>query len=204
MTAAAFVLSMALSSAVSFAGQAKPAAAAAKSAPAPVAITPPPDYLIGAGDVLIITFWMEPEMSTDSAIVRPDGMITLPLINDVPAMGLKPEQLRDRLAELSKKTLLEDPRVTVTVRAINSRKVYIVGGIQKAGAYDLLAPLTVLQLITIAGGTREFVSGKDIQIIREEGGKKRAIKFNLKEVQEGKNLDQDIPLKPGDTITIPE
>jgi len=204
ITAAALLLS----SAVSFAGQAKPAAAApaaaAQPAPAPAGITPPADYLIGAGDVLIITFWMEPDMTTDGAIVRPDGMITLPLLNDVPAIGLRPEQLRDRLAELAKKTVLVDPRVTVNVRQINSRKVYISGGIGKPGAYDLLVPMTVLQLISVAGGLGEFVSGKDILIIREEGGKTRAIKFNLKEVQEGKNLGQNIPLKPGDTITVPQ
>jgi polysaccharide export outer membrane protein len=202
-----------VSAAASFAGQAKPAAppaktgqaqpgAQAQSAQPPEGITPPADYLIGPGDVLIITFWKEPDMSAEQQ-VRPDGRITLPLLNDVSAMGLKPDQLRDRLAEMSK-NYLEDPRVTVGLRQINSRKVYIYGGIAKAGAYDLLTPTTVLQLISVAGGTREFVSGKNILIIRTEDGKPRGIKFNLKEVQEGKNLEQNILLKPGDTVQVPE
>jgi polysaccharide export outer membrane protein len=196
-----------LSSAVSFAGQTKPAAApaaAAKPAPAPPGITPPPDYLIGAGDVLIVTFWMEPDMTDANAVVRPDGMITLPLLNDVTAAGLKPEELRDRLAELSKKTLLEDPRVTVGVRAINSRKVFVVGSVQKPGPYDLLAPLDVMSLLSIAGGLREFTDGKKIRILRDEGGKQTSLLFNYREVEEGKNLSQNIQLKPGDRVIVPE
>jgi polysaccharide export outer membrane protein len=196
-----------LSSAVSLAAQAKPAPApapAAQAAQVPDGIAPPADYLIGAGDVLIINFWKEPDLTIESAIVRPDGMITLPLLGDVAAMGLKPEQLRDRLTAAASKNLLEDPRVTVGIRAINSRKVYITGGVAKPGPYDLLTPMTVLQLISVAGGPREFVSGKEIVIIRDEGGKQKALKFNLKEVQAGKKLEQNIPLKPGDTVNVPE
>ena len=201
-------------SATSSAGQAKPAApvsaaqtpaAKAPAAQAPAAVTPPSDYVIGAGDVLIITYWEEPAMSTDAAIVRPDGKVTLPLLNDVDALGMKPEQLGVRLTELSSKMAgLKDPRVTVTVRAINSRKVYIWGGISKPGAFDLLTPMNVMQLISIAGGPKEFVNGEKIVIIREEGGKQRPIKFNLKEVQQGLKLEQNIPLKPGDIISVPE
>lgn len=194
-----------------FAGQAKPAAPApGRSAPAPQApadptgITPPADYVIGVGDVLIINYWKEPDMSIDGAIVRPDGMITLPLINDVPALGLKPDQLANRLAALSGKAGLVDPRVTVVVRAINSRKVYIQGGIAKPGPYDLLTPLTVLQLISIAGGLKEFVDGDDIVIIRDEGGKQTPINFNLKDVRRGRRLEQNIQLKPGDVVNVPE
>jgi polysaccharide export outer membrane protein len=204
MTAAALLLS----SAASLAGQAKPVAqkpaAAAPSAQPAAGITPPADYLIGAGDVLIVTFWMEPDMTDANAVVRPDGMITLPLLNDVTAAGLKPEELRDRLAELSKKTLLEDPRVTVGVRAINSRKVFVVGSVQKPGPYDLLAPLDVMSLLSIAGGLREFTDGKKIRILRDEGGKQTSLLFNYREVEEGKNLRQNIQLKPGDRVIVPE
>jgi len=196
---------------VSFAGQAKPVApaqtakafAAQTPAAQPGALTPPDDYVVGVGDVLIITYWEEPKMSSDAAVVRPDGKITLPLINDVDVRGMRTDQLQVRLTELSKDQGLKDPRVSVGVRAINSRRVFIQGGVVKGGAYDLNTPMTVLQLISLAG-TKEFVSGKNIRIIREENGKKRAISFNLQEVQEGKNLDQDIPLKPGDTIIVPE
>ena len=188
-----------------FAGQAKPAAPApAAQAPAPTGITPPADYVIGIGDVLMINYWKEPDMSIDSAIVRPDGMITLPLINDVPAMGLKPDQLSDRLATLSRKAGLVDPRVTVGVRAINSRQVFIQGGIAKPGPYPLLVPTTVLQLISIAGGLKEFLDGDKITIIRDEGGKQVLIRFNLKEVQQGKKLEQNIQLRPGDVVNVPD
>ncbi len=202
-----------LSGAAAFAGQAKPAAPppadakpAAQAPAAPVGITPPADYVIGEGDVLIIHYWKEPDMSTDSAVVRPDGMITLPLLNDVPAKGLKPDQLASRLTELStKQGGLVDPRVTVGVRTINSRKVFIQGGINKPGPYDLLAPTTVLQLIAIAGGTSEFVDGEKIVIIRDEGGGKQIpLKFNLKDVRRGFKLEQNILLKPGDVVFVPD
>ena len=189
-----------LSVAAPLTAQTKSAAPAA-ALQATAGITPPPDYVIGIGDVLIINYWKDSEMTTD-AVVRPDGKITLNLLNDIEAAGLRTDQLHDRLLE--KSTMFEDPRITVGVRQINSRKVYISGGVQKTGQFDLIAPLTVLQLISLAGGTREFVKGKAITIIRDEGGKPRAIKFNLKEVQEGKRLEQNIQLRPGDVVLVPE
>ena len=198
-----------VSSVTSFADQAKPAApAAGAQQPAPtlaVGMTVPADYVIGAGDVLMINYWKEPDMTVESTVVRPDGMITVPLLKDVQAMGLKPDQLASRLEEMSAKQAgLNEPRVTVGVREIRSRKVYIQGGVAKPGAYDLLTPMTVLQLISIAGGLREFEDGSDITIIREEGGKQTALNFNLKEVQRGKRLEQNIQLKPGDSVNVPE
>lgn len=197
-----------LSSVASQAGQAKPAAqapAAAQPAQPPAGVTPPDDYVIGAGDILIITFWEEPQMSTPDAVVRPDGMITLPLLNDVPAKGLRTDQLRDRLTELAKKVeLLKDPRVSVAVRAINSRIVYIVGRVQKPGPYPLLGPLDVISLLALAGGPLDYADTKKIRILRDEGGKQRSMLFNYSEVEQGKKLEQNISLKPGDRVIVPE
>jgi polysaccharide export outer membrane protein len=203
-TATIAAASLLLAAAVSFAqatAPASPAPAAAKPAPVPQGVTPPDDYVIGVADVLHINYWMEPEMTADY-VVRPDGVITLPLLNDVPAEGLKPEQLRLEL--LKRSTQFKDPQITVVVKAINSRKVFIEGAVNKPGPYDLSAPLTVMSLISIAGSLREFTSGKNIVILRKEGGKQVAIKFNYEDVRQGKRLEQNIPLKPGDIVVVPE
>src|SRR6185295_7639137 len=151
-----------------------------------------------------INYWKDTEMTLDAAVVRPDGKITLPLLNDVDAAGRTPEQLRDQLMKASVK-ILEDPRVTVGIRQINSRKVYITGAVGKSGPIDLLTPMTVMQMISVAGGLKEFTSGKNITILRQEpGAKPTFFKFNYQEVLEGKKLEQNILLKPGDTITVPE
>ena len=196
---------------VNVAAQAKPAPQTVTVTPqAPAAkppatsatnVTAPPDYVIGPSDVLSINYRNEKDMTGDY-IVRPDGKITLPLLNDVDVLGLTPEQLKDRLLPPSAK-LLVDPTITVGIKAINSRKVYISGGINKPGPYDLLGPMTVVQLISSAGGLREFADGK-VTIIRTEGGKEQVFKFNYKEVLEGKNLRQNIWLKSGDTVLVKE
>jgi len=99
--------------------------------------------------------------------------------------------------------MFDDPRITVGVRTINSRKVYISGLVGKPGAYDLLAPLRVNQLIALAGGVNDFADEKNISILRVDGEKQEFFKFNFKEVKEGKNLNQNLLLKPGDSVTVP-
>ena len=190
-----------------------PATPAAAPAPAPApAVTPAPvvpagvelpaGYVVGPEDVLTIVVWREKDLSSD-VTVRPDGRITLPLINDVVAQGLTPDQLRDQLkAQFDK--YVEDSSVSVVVKQINSRKVFITGMVGKPGAYPLTSTMTVLQLISLAGSLREFTSGKNILIIRDEGGKQKALKFNYEEVREGTRLEQNIQLKPGDTVVVPE
>ena len=201
----AIVLAAALSAwAAPALAQSKPGAPTPAAQAAAQGITTPDDYVIGAGDVLIVTFWRDKDM-TGEAVVRPGGMITLPLLNDITAAGLKPAQLSERLKELAVKAkLYDDPSITVGVKIINSRKVFITGGVGKAGPYDLMGPMSVLQLISLAGGLREFVDGKNILINRTEGGKQVNIRFNFKEFSSGKNLQQNISLKPGDTVVVPE
>jgi polysaccharide export outer membrane protein len=131
-----------------------------------------------------------------------DGKISLPLLNDVQAAGLTPPQLRERLTELAQK-YLEDPNVTIVVRQINSRKVFITGQVNRAGTYPLSGPTTVMQMLATAGGLHEFADKKNIRILRTENGKQIALRFNYKDVRQGKNLKQNIELKPGDTIIVP-
>ncbi len=157
--------------------------------------------MIGTDDVLTVSFWREKDMSTD-VVVRPDGKITLPLINDVHAAGLTPDQLREKvLAEAAR--YIEDPTPTVVVKQINSRKVFITGEVNKGGPYVLTAPTTVLQLIAMAGGLQEFAQKKDIMIVRMEGGRQLTFTFDYSSVVKRKKLQQNIFLKPGDTIVVP-
>ena len=175
-----------------------------KPAPAPAApagVPLPADYVIGPDDVLSILFWKEKEISGD-VVVRPDGKISLPLLNEVAAAGLTPEQLREKLGREAVR-YLTDPNVTVVVKQINSRKVFITGQVAKPGPYPLTGPTTVLQLIAIAGGLHEFADSKKIVVMRTEQGRPVSYRFNYKEVLERKNLKQNIELKPGDTIVVP-
>ena len=165
------------------------------------AVPAPPGYVIGPDDVLQVLYWREKEVSAE-VVVRPDGMISLPLLNDVKAAGLTPEQLRDAVNEAAKK-FFEDPSVTINIKAINSRKVFITGSVAKPGPYPLFAPTTVLQLISMAGGLTEFAKQKDISVMRTENGKQLRFPFNYKDVAKGKNLTQNIELKPGDTVIVP-
>jgi polysaccharide biosynthesis/export protein len=175
------------------------------SAPATSATTSaaavPADYTIGPEDVLGILFWREQEMSGDAA-VRPDGMITLPLLGDIKAAGLRPDALRDVIQTAAAK-YLTDPNVTVVVRQLNSRKVFITGQVGTPGAHPLTGPRTVMQLIALAGGLSEYADAENITIMRTEAGRTQSFKFNYKDVAKGKKLDQNILLRPGDTVVVP-
>ncbi len=192
-----------------FALAASMAASASQSNPGPTgppagattSVTTPADYVIGPDDVLSVVFWRDKDMSTD-VTVRPDGKISLPLLNDVVAAGLTPEQLRVQLTEVAGK-FIEEPTVSVVVKAINSRRVFVTGQVNRPGPYPLSAQTTVLQLLATAGGVMEYADAKNIRVMRTEGGKEVSFKFNYKDVMQGKNLKQNIVLKPGDTIVVP-
>jgi len=185
------------------AGKPSPAAQkpAATAPTPPPGVTPPPGYVIGPEDVLLVLYWREKEMSVETS-VRPDGMITLPLLNEVKAAGLTPEQLRQAV-EKAAAEFVEEPSVTVVVKQINSWRVFVTGNVVKAGVYPLTASMTVLQAIAAAGGLNEYADEKGISVIRTEGGQTKRFKFNYKDVRRGQRLDQNIALKPGDTIVVP-
>ena len=168
---------------------------------APAGVTPPAGYVIGPDDVLSIVVWREKDMSAD-AVVRPDGKITLPLLNDFQATGLTPDQLRGEIEKAAAK-YMKEPNATVIVKAINSRKVSILGNVAKPGSYPLLGDTTVLQLIALAGGLQEYADAKGVKIMRKQDGRDVTLKFNYKDVTKGKNLQQNVMLKPGDTVIVP-
>jgi polysaccharide biosynthesis/export protein len=162
---------------------------------------PPADYVIGPEDQLTVVFFHDKDMSAD-VVVRPDGKISLPLLNEVQASGLTPEQLREKVSEVAKQ-FIQDPKATILVRQINSRKVFITGAVEKPGNYPLFGPTTALQLIAIAGGVKEYADSKKIIIIRNEGGSPVTYRFNYKEIVGQMNMKQNIELRPGDTIVVP-
>jgi polysaccharide export outer membrane protein len=175
--------------------------AGAKAPALPAGVTPPAGYVIGPDDQLSVVYWREKDMSAD-VVVRPDGLISLPLLNDVQASGLTPEQLRAAITKGATK-FVEEPTVSVVVKAINSRRVFITGQVGKPGYYPIAGPTSVLQLIATAGGVAEYADKGKISIIRREGGKDVSFRFNYGDVIKGKNLAQNIELKPGDTVVVP-
>lgn len=159
------------------------------------------EYRIGEQDVLNITVWREPELS-GAVMVRPDGMITLPLVNDVHAAGLTPDELKDLLTE-KLRGFLNLPQVTVAVREINSRKVFIIGQVGHEGSFRINSTTTVLQIIAEAGGLREFANRKGIYVLRKENGTQTRLSFNYDKVIRGKDPKDNILLRPGDTVVVP-
>jgi polysaccharide export outer membrane protein len=160
-----------------------------------------PAYKIGPQDVLKIDVWKE-EQLTRTVPVRPDGKITLPLLNDVQAVGLTPMELAGVISDQLKK-FINGPQVTVSVAEINSRRIYVNGEVTKAGAFALLPHMTVLQALSSSGGFTQFARVKNIYVLRTESGKQIKMPFNYKEAISGKNVAQNIELQPGDVIVVP-
>jgi polysaccharide export outer membrane protein len=174
-----------------------PAAATAM----PKAATQDPNYVISPQDVLDINVWKEPEL-TRSVPVRPDGKISMPLLNDVQAAGLTPMQLAAQITGTLKK-FVTDPQVTVVVTQINSQRIYIVGEVNRAGAFPFLPGMTVLEALSSGGSFTIFANVKKIYVLRKVDGKLEKYPFNYKDVIHGKVPEQNIPLKAGDTIVVP-
>jgi polysaccharide export outer membrane protein len=166
----------------------------------PAASAVPPDYVIGADDTLRVSIWKEPDMSA-TLPVRPDGKISLPLLDDVQAAGLTPLELKESIKEKLKK-YVADPRVTIVVLAMNSQRVFVTGEVNRPGAMPLLPHMTVLQALAGAG-FNQFANLKSIYLLRTEGGQQVKLPFNYKDVVKGRNTEQNIMLKPGDTIVVP-
>jgi polysaccharide export outer membrane protein len=180
-------------------------AAPASVAPAPVA----PDaaqgqasgsYVIGPSDVLAVTVWKEPTLS-GSILVRPDGMITVPLVGDVQASGLTPLQLADQIADKLKK-YIQAPNVSVVVDSIHSKVIYLLGEVGKRGPIEMTAGMTLLDAIASAGGLSDYANVKKIYILRDQAGKHEKIPVHYKEALKG-NSEFNLILEPGDTIVVP-
>lgn len=169
--------------------------------PSPVSATDDPDYEIGPGDMLNISVWKEPEVSA-IVPVRPDGKVSLPLLNDVHAAGSTPAKLAATITERLRE-YLNDPRVTVIVTAANSRKIYLIGELVRPGAIPMMPNMTVLQALSTSGGFSQFANIKKMYVLRTEEGKQVKIPINYKAAISGQAPGQNILLKPGDTIVVP-
>jgi len=159
-------------------------------------------YKIGSGDLLNITTWKEPDFSREAILVRIDGKISFPLLNDVQAGGRTPLELKNKI-EIKLKSFIENPVVTVTVTTPDSKKVYILGEVVNTGEYPLVKNLTVLQAFALAGGFTEWASKKEIILFRKENGKDKTIRINYKNILKGKDFSQNVQLHADDTIIVP-
>ena len=187
-----------------------PAPDEAKAAPLPASNTPasrvpavhPANYVVGIGDVLEINVWKESELSK-TVPVRPDGMITLPLVGEIKAAGSTPDQLKEQLTSALQK-VVTDPQVTVMVVSVSSLSFNIMGNVNRPGYYPLTRPMTILDAIAISGGFRDFAKEKKIYVLRTgPNGAQQKIMFNYKDVIKGKKMAQNIMLQPHDTLVIP-
>lgn len=179
-----------------------PAASSSHSNAPPNAPAAKENFIIGKEDVLAIIVWREPELSVKDVMVRPDGMISLPLVSDIQASGLTPKQLQEKIAERLKE-FIAAPNVTVAVTKIASQSITVIGKVSRPGVYYLGAPMNVLELLARAGGFQEEAKTKKIKIVRTENGKMLSFSFNYNEVSEGKKLQQNITLQNGDTVIVP-
>ncbi|HEX7959561.1 MAG TPA: polysaccharide biosynthesis/export family protein [Terriglobales bacterium] len=174
-----------------------------KPIPAPSAqgIQVDDSYHVGVEDELQISVWREPEISSQ-VVVRPDGCISLPLLNDVQVVGLTTKELQDVITQ-KLRGILTEPQVTVVVRQIRSRKVYLIGQVNKPGSYVLNGNKTVLQLLAEAGGVGQFAKTKSMYVVRKSEGREVRLPFNYKRALTGKDSKSDIALFPGDMIVVP-
>jgi len=161
----------------------------------------PSGYQIGAEDELQISVWKESDFST-TVVVRPDGVITLPLLNELKVIGLQPSELQNLLTE-KLKPYVNDPHVTVIVRSIKSRKVFVYGSVMKPGAYQIGGSLTVLELLADAGGLSPFAKKGSIYVVRRVNNKQTKIHFNYKNALKGINPAENFELIPGDVLVVP-
>ena len=158
-------------------------------------------YKIGAQDILKIDVWKEPDI-TRQVTVRPDGKISLPLLDEVQAVGFTPMELAKAIRE-GLKRFIHDPQVTVTVTEFNSRRVYVTGEVMHTGALAMLPNMTVLQALSSSGGFTQFANTKKIYILRMDNGKQLRLPVNYKEIVTGRKPEENVVLQAGDTIVVP-
>lgn len=161
----------------------------------------PKNYVIGQGDLLEVFVWRNEQLSRE-VVVRPDGRISLPLIQDVPAEGLTVLKLKREITRKFSK-YLQNPRVTVIIREVNSYKVSVLGRVTRPGVYPITGDTTLVEVISLAGGFTEWANKRKITVLRNEGGKKQKFIINYKKIISGKDPGQNIILKRADTIIVP-
>ncbi len=171
------------------------------AAPLPIAAgATASNYIIGASDMLMVTVWKDPTFS-GSVLVRPDGMISIPLLGDIPAAGSTPIQLREAIAVKLRK-YIQDPQVSVILTQVNSKKIYLLGEVGKRGPVDMTPGMTLLEAISSGGGLTDYAKTKKIYILRDENGSHQKIPVDYKDALKGNNA-LNVVLHPGDTIVVP-
>lgn len=182
--------------------QRKESAGKMTQAPAPSNAAGPAgnSYVIGASDVLSVTVWKQPDLS-GTLLVRPDGMVSMPLLGDVQAAGLTPLQLGDRIESKLKK-FVQDPEISVVLTQINSKVIYLLGEVGKKGPVHMTPGMTLLEAISSAGGLTDFANSKKIYILRDQAGKHQKIRVYYKKALKG-DPEFNLVLQPGDTIVVP-
>jgi len=170
------------------------------AAPPVTAIAVPDGYIIGASDMVMVSVLKEPTL-TNSLLVRPDGMISMPLLGDIKAEGKTPLQLADEITSKLKK-FIQDPNVTIILTQMNSKKVYLIGEIGKPGPVELTPGMTLLQAIATGGGLTQYANSRKMYSLRTEGGKQQKVPVQYKQALRGDSA-LNLTLNPGDTIIVP-
>jgi polysaccharide export outer membrane protein len=160
------------------------------------------EYRIGAGDVLEISTWKEPELSRPAVLVRIDGRVSFPLLGDIAAAGMTPMQLTETIQK-GLASYVTAPVVTVTVVNPASQRIYVLGEVVRTGEYPLTKELTVLQAFSLAGGFTQWAAKDAIILMRKEGGKEKIYRINYKDIVKGKDIDNNLSLQTNDTIVVP-
>ncbi len=162
---------------------------------------PTPLYVIQPSDILEVFVWKEPDLSR-RVLVRPDGRISFPLVQDLQAAGLTPAELKEKIEGLLKQ-FIASPNVTVIVEEIRNYRIYVTGKVNNPGSFTLEKPVTVLQALSLAGGFAEFANESDVKVVRTYGDQYMYLDFNYKDVIKGKNTEQNIVLRSGDVVVVP-
>jgi polysaccharide export outer membrane protein len=178
--------------------------------PSPTALAPerPADreaantYQIGAGDVLQISVWKEPDVSVPNTVVRPDGKITMPLLKEVSVAGLTPAEVEKMITEKLSQ-LIPEANVTVVISGINSKKIYVIGGVKKEGPIAYTYRMTIMQALSEAGGLSDYAKRKKIYVLRSQNGKQVRLPFNYDAALKGEQMELNIQLLPADTLIVP-
>jgi polysaccharide biosynthesis/export protein len=159
-------------------------------------------FIIGPNDVLMVNVWKEPDI-TRSLPVRPDGKISLPLAGDIEAAGRTPKQVQDEITQ-KLQAFISNPVVTVIVQEIKSQTYNVLGEVARPGSFVLAKPVTVLDALAQAGGFKDFAKRKSVYVLRKTAdGKQEKLPFNYSDVVKGKHLEQNVELKPNDTVVVP-
>ena len=172
-------------------------------APAVINRGVPDDYQIGAGDELQISVWKEPDASVPAVVVRPDGRISMPMLKEVSVAGLTPTDAEKMITE-QLVNFISSADVTVIVKAINSKKIYVVGGVKKEGPIPYTYRMTILQALSEAGGLSDYAKKKKIYVLRHENGRNYKLPFDYDAALRGEKMELNVPLLPGDTLVIPK